>query len=297
MGSRVIFNKEYLEEEVNRIKGVYVPLRSSILRCLLVKNAKCTNLHPNPDDEFSMPDIGPNYEIISNYEHEYKQPHVSGRYLDDPVTVERIYPGGYMILNGHHRWAAAMRMGYAKIPIKIVNLPHEADIRKIIGRSKHDLRATLDLDEVVFHEPDDEKCERALPFPLDKVYKERLRHGIPALFRFLEQGGYDIWVYSSKYYSLNHIKWLFKRYHVHVDGIITGINRKSYFKNDAERRIKELFKNKYRHTFHISDDLVVRTDHVGGTYEERNMSGDVMEWSKEAMQALKELTADEEDGR
>ena len=28
--------------------------------------------------------------------------------LEDPIVVEKVHPDGYMILNGHHRWAASM---------------------------------------------------------------------------------------------------------------------------------------------------------------------------------------------
>ncbi|MCR4831375.1 MAG: hypothetical protein K5883_07980 [Pseudobutyrivibrio sp.] len=55
-----------------------------------------------------------------------------------------------MILNGHHRWAVALRLGYSNIPVKIVNLTHESDIKQILSNSTHDKRVTMDLDEVVF---------------------------------------------------------------------------------------------------------------------------------------------------
>ena len=46
--------------------------------------------------------------------------------VNEPIPVEKMYPEGYMILNGHHRWAAALRLGQPEIPVKIVNLTHEA---------------------------------------------------------------------------------------------------------------------------------------------------------------------------
>ena len=291
---RAFFDKDYLNEEVNKIKGRYVPVKSSLLRIALVKQTRCTNLHPNPDDEFSMPEIGPNYQIISNYEHQFKQPTVSGRYLDEPLTVERIYPGGYLILNGHHRWAAAMRLGFDIIPVKIVNLPQEQDIRKILKNSKHDLRVALDLDEVVFGKDGNEYLEKPLIFPLNRIYKDRLRLGIPALFRFLAMKGYDIWVYSSEYYSLGYIKWLFKRYHVHVDGIVTGIKRKSYKRSEEEQRLKSMFENKYVRTIHISRDLIVRTDRGSKDFKDIALNCSDEDWSKEVIRAFKEINADEE---
>lgn len=73
----------------------------------------------------------------------------------EPLTIEKLYPHGYLLLNGHHRWAAAMRVGLRRVPVEIVNLAQESDIKKILENSKHNKRVTLDLDEVVFKSNDD----------------------------------------------------------------------------------------------------------------------------------------------
>ena len=66
---------------------------------------------------------------------------VTGKVKDDPwgesIMVQKIHPSGYMILNGHHRWAAALRLGIKRVPIKILNLTHEDDIINIIERSEN----------------------------------------------------------------------------------------------------------------------------------------------------------------
>ncbi|MCR5403892.1 MAG: hypothetical protein K6E91_08775 [Butyrivibrio sp.] len=56
-----------LEEKVNEQKGIYYPIRASLLERLLVRSISPEALHPNEADEFCFPDIGPNYQIISNY--------------------------------------------------------------------------------------------------------------------------------------------------------------------------------------------------------------------------------------
>ena len=58
-----------------------------------------------------------------------------------------------MILNGHHRWAAALRLGFKTVPVKIVNLTQQTDIEKMLAASKHDKRVSLDLDETIFCGP------------------------------------------------------------------------------------------------------------------------------------------------
>ena len=57
----------FLDKEVNKVKGIYYPVKAGFLRRVLIRKALCRKLHPNPDDEFCDPGIGPNYGIISNY--------------------------------------------------------------------------------------------------------------------------------------------------------------------------------------------------------------------------------------
>ena len=55
----------YLEEELNRYKGVMMPVKTGFPRRVFIRSAACKKLHPNPEDEFCNPEIGPNYEIIA----------------------------------------------------------------------------------------------------------------------------------------------------------------------------------------------------------------------------------------
>ena len=71
MGFRMVTKKTQLEEriaeDICQMKGIMVPVKAGLHERQLVRKAKCSSLHPNPDDEFCMPKIGPNYEIISKY--------------------------------------------------------------------------------------------------------------------------------------------------------------------------------------------------------------------------------------
>ena len=62
----------FLEEEVGKVKGIYYPVKAGFLKRAFIKKAPCGKLHPNPNDEFCMPEIGPNYEIISRYEKDFR---------------------------------------------------------------------------------------------------------------------------------------------------------------------------------------------------------------------------------
>ena len=149
--------QQFLDSEVSKYKGVYIPVKAGVLRRLLVKKLPLYKLHPNPDDEFCFPEIGPNYQIITNYEEEMRRFDTDrqgaavygGSSAFEPLYVEKIRPDGYMILNGHHRWAAAVRMGLRKVPIKIVNLTQQMDVERMLRNATHDKRVAMDLDEVL----------------------------------------------------------------------------------------------------------------------------------------------------
>ena len=65
-----------------------------------------------------------------------------------------------MILNGHHRWAAALRTDIKRIPVNIINITHEVDIENMLRLSDHDKRVSLDLDEVILGFTDEDELER-----------------------------------------------------------------------------------------------------------------------------------------
>ena len=95
MASKKTELEERIAEDICQMKGIMVPVKAGLHERQLVRKAKCNSLHPNPDDEFCMPKIGPNYEIISKYvktivQYDAFQP--DGK--DDPIIVEKVSPRG-----------------------------------------------------------------------------------------------------------------------------------------------------------------------------------------------------------
>lgn len=279
----------FIREEVDKYKGVYRQIKASLLRRLIIRNLACKSIHPNPDDEFCLPQVGPNYEIISHYEKEIRVRQKKERnpsFFSERVIVERIYPDGYMLLNGHHRWAAAIRMGVPKLRVRIVNLTQMSDIKEMIKNAKHDKRVTLDLDEVVFQTEPGGEVEKALPFPLNRRYNERLRRGIPALFHYLKKQGYDIWVYSSEYHSMDHIRRYFSFYHAYVDGVVTGMARKSLAGKEDRKRMEAMIASQYTQTIHIDRGSLVRVNRETKAFDEYALTGNPATWSQEIMEMI-----------
>ena len=283
--------RNYVAEEMNRYNGVYFPVKSSVLRRLLVRKLPCGKLHPNPEDEFCDPKIGPSDRIISEYKHKFIEdsmhPYGDLNEKNDPIVVEKMHPDGYIIVNGHHRWAASMMLQKKCVPVRVVNLTHEADIKRMLEKSTSDKRVTLDLDEVVFGIKGEESLEKRLPFPLNYEYKQRLRSGIPALFHYFKNRDYDIWVYTSNFYSFDYLNQLFKKYHVKVDGVVTGTAKKS---GRTKGKIDRLMSEKYKSTVHIDRNIILKTTTGSSDYEEKEIVTEELNWSLAVMKLFDELS-------
>jgi len=287
--------QEFLREEVNRTKGVYYPVRAGFLHRLTIRDAPVKALHPNPNDEFTFPDIGPNYEIISRYMQDYMRDVQFRRGYEEssilePLYVQKAKPDGYLILNGHHRWAAAMRAGRSRVRIKIVNLTQPADIRRMLAKSQSSKRAVLDLDEVVFCADNGAVTEKPLRFPLNRFYPEKVRKGIPALLHFFNELDYDVWVFTAKYYSMEYILYFFKHWNVRLTGIVTGTARKGD-REATMRELKKMMELKYSATLHVDDRLVFRTAAGSKEIEEYPLSGSPDAWAGEVMDAVRTMEA------
>ena len=286
----------FLAEEIRKIKGISYPVKAGFFRQLLIKKAPCRKLHPNPDDEFCLPEIGPNYEIMARYAADYRRVGsnpIDTQFLDgsisEPIEVEKIYPNGYMILNGHHRWGGAIQAGIDTLPIRIVDLTQKNDIQNMLRNSGSARRVTLDLDETVFLPEGDPFPEKPLRFPLNRFYKERLRLGIPALFHMLNNSGYDIWIYTARYYSVNYIKFYLKHYHVHVTSIVTGTARKGPPGTDTRKALETMLESRYESTVHIDKSEVIRTFTNPRSFEEFPLSGVPEAWSREVMDVFEKM--------
>lgn len=97
-------------------------VKASLLEKLFVHFADPDRLHVNPDDEFAMLSVGPSERIIQDYVKMIPMLRRGDQDIfPEPVLVSKLKSDGYMIINGHHRWAAALKTGVDKLRIKIVN--------------------------------------------------------------------------------------------------------------------------------------------------------------------------------
>lgn len=121
------------------------------------------------------------------------------------------------------------------------------------------MRVSFDLDEVLFVSPETHKTEPKLPFPLDKIYKERLRLGTPELIRELQSLGYEVWVYTSSYRTESYIRRLFRHYGIRFDGIVNATRHLKEVQAGHSYILPQKLPNRYKISLHVDDETVICT--------------------------------------
>ena len=85
----------FIEEDALKHKSTGVPVKASLIERLLLRKYYVKKLMPNPEDEFTFPDIGPNMGIISSYVSQFVDNMKRGLPLmDEPLYVQKIRPSG-----------------------------------------------------------------------------------------------------------------------------------------------------------------------------------------------------------
>ena len=271
-------------DDIKNFEGLWRPVRASLLERLLVRKTDPEKLHPNPGDEFSMPEIGPNYEIVGRYVSSFVYALKKGiEPMEDPLEVQKVSTGGYMILNGHHRWMAARRLSLEEVPVHIVNLTSEESILKQLDKSGKKMCVSFDLDEVLLTDGGRCPAEKNLCFPFSRIYRSTLRKHAALLIKELRKAGFDVWVYTGKYYSEEYIRLLFLLYGTRTDGIINGLSK------NRSSGMKQAFSHKYAVSLHIDNDSIICVDTKTKEYQIHELASDGASWASEAMKVLKGL--------
>ena len=119
------------------------------------------------------------------------------------------------------------------------------------------MRVSFDLDEVLFVSPQTHKTEKELPFPLNKIFKERLRLGTPDLINRLQQLDYEVWVYTSSFRTDRYIRWLFRLYGIKFDGIVNATRHLKEVQGNRKQLLPQKVPSRYRISLHVDDESVI----------------------------------------
>ena len=125
------------------------------------------------------------------------------------------------------------------------------------NKEEQKMRVSFDLDEVLFVNPDTHEVEPALLFPLNHIFKERLRLGTPELINTLQKLGYEVWVYTSSFRSEFYIKTLFALYGVKFDSIVNAKRHLSEVQQKRKYTLPQKVPSHYHIKLHVDDESVI----------------------------------------
>ena len=279
---------EYVQEQINKYDGVAHALKASLPERMFRKTMNVKYMHPNPVDEFTHKDVGPSFRILNEYREQLRQAkREGGRIFDEKIIVEKMAPDGYLILNGHHRWAAATLERQKKVRVSVVNVTHGDDVHRMLNKSTRSKRVAMDLDTVIFASEDCKFIERAGNKFLSHFYSEKIMLGRAGLIERLHAMDYDVWVYTRGYHSTEYIEKLFGCYNVTIDGIINGVGKN----NDPEKaaEMRERIEQKYTLSLHIENERVSFIDKSTREFISREVIVDTKDWSKKMLAIISEI--------
>lgn len=151
------------------------------------------------------------------------------------------------------------------------------------------MRISFDLDDTLFVDPDKFAVEKPLRFPLNKLYKERLRLGTVDLLKRLSVLGIEVWIYTTSFRSEGYIRGLFRCYGIRLDGVVNGKRHAAEVQNGKREPMPSKYPSKYKIDLHIDDDISVKQN--GDTYGFRVMiiGEDEPDWANKIIKRIEGL--------
>lgn len=159
------------------------------------------------------------------------------------------------------------------------------------------MRVSFDLDDTLFVDPEKFKTEKALPFPFNKIFRERLRLGTIALFGFLKENSIEPWVYTTSFRSERYIRGLFRCYGIRLCEVVNGERHAREVQRDKGEALPSKYPGKYRIDLHIDDDISVKQN--GDTYGFRVhiIGAEDEQWTEKIIKRIEEISRPGKDKR
>ena len=141
------------------------------------------------------------------------------------------------------------------------------------------MRISFDLDEVLFVNPATHETEKELRFPLNLIYKERLRIGTPELINTLQKMGFVVWVSTLSFRSISYIEKLFKHYGIRFDDIVNGTRHLKEVQRDKKEVLPQKVPSRYRISLHIDDETVICSYGKANGFDTYRLDEQDSEWA------------------
>lgn len=151
------------------------------------------------------------------------------------------------------------------------------------------IKISFDLDEVLFVSPETHKTEPKLPFPLNKIFIERIRLGAPKLINELQNRGYEVWVYTSSFRTERYIKCLFRCYGVKFNEIVNAERHLREVQRDRKEMLPQKLPNRYRISLHIDDEEVVCSYGKAYGFEVFQLNAQDDDWEEKILERMTQI--------
>ncbi|MBO5104692.1 MAG: HAD family hydrolase [Ruminococcus sp.] len=116
---------------------------------------------------------------------------------------------------------------------------------------------SFDLDETLFVNPEKVPAENSLNFPLDRIYRDRLRKGTPELLQWINHNNIQLWIYTTSFRSERYIKSIFRHYGIKIDNIINGKRHAQEVQKNNTEILPSKYPSKYHIDLHVNDEISV----------------------------------------
>ena len=151
------------------------------------------------------------------------------------------------------------------------------------------MRVSFDLDDTIFVPPGQFKTERALPFPLNRIYKERLRYGTIALFQSIQAQGIELWIYTTSFRSERHIRHHFRCYGLKIDGVVNGYRHAEQVQSNKREIMPSKYPSQYRIDLHVDDDISVAQNGIAHGFKVFIVGQQDDEWNQKILEAIEAI--------
>ncbi len=116
---------------------------------------------------------------------------------------------------------------------------------------------SFDLDETLFINPEKIPAEESFKFPLDRIFKDRLRKGTPELLQWINNSNIQLWIYTTSFRSERYIKAIFRHYGIRIDNIINGKRHEKEVQGNHKEIFPSKYPSKYHIDLHVDDEISV----------------------------------------
>ena len=140
------------------------------------------------------------------------------------------------------------------------------------------MTVSFDLDETLFVNPEKVPAENKLKFPLDRMYRDRLRAGTVELLKWINQNNIQLWIYTTSFRSERYIRNIFRHYGIKIDNIINGKRHAKEVQSNKKEIMPSKYPAKYHIDLHIDDEISVYQNGIAHGFRVYLLKENDTEW-------------------